>query len=61
MSLTFNENFLGRGPGCSHPTGGCGGHAGIIAEVLLYARALGLEEYKAVENYLETKWDLVPD
>ena len=60
-SLPFNENFLGRGPGCSQPSGGCGGHSGTIAEVMVYARALGLEEYKAVENYLETKWHLVPD
>jgi hypothetical protein len=36
--------------------GGCTNHSGLIAEVILYARALAPAEQSVVREYLQTKW-----
>jgi hypothetical protein len=39
----------------------CFSHDGLIAEIILYARALESFEYALVESYLMTKWRILPD
>jgi hypothetical protein len=39
----------------------CGSHDGLIAEIILYGRALESFEYTLVEAYLMTKWRILPD